>query len=66
MNEIQELQDKIRSEYVYHYKPSKQLIELRQKEMALVKVKKYSEAEKIKAQADKLEEWERANKGKDV
>lgn len=50
----------------FHFKSSKQLLELRQKETALVKLKKYSEAERIKAQADLLEETERNNKEKEV
>jgi len=38
---------------------SKDLIELRDKESKLVKMKKYDEAEKIKMKADLLEEFER-------
>ena len=38
---------------------SKDLIELRDKEAKLVKVKRYEEAEKIKMKADLLEEFER-------
>jgi hypothetical protein len=66
MREIQELQEALKASFIFHYKPSKQLIELRQKEKALVKVKKYTEAEKIKLQADKLEEYERSRKEHDV
>jgi hypothetical protein len=38
---------------------SKDLLELRDKESKLVKVKRYEEAEKIKMKADLLEEFER-------
>ena len=38
---------------------SKDLIELRDKEAKLVKMKKYDEAEKVKMKADLLEEFER-------
>ena len=66
MGEIKEFQDRLRKELVKAYKPSKQLLELRTREQALVKMKKYSEAEKIQAQADMLENWEIMNKDKDV
>lgn len=66
ISEVAELHEKLKRELAFHFKSSKQLIELRQKEGALVKLKKYSEAEKIKAQADSLEEWERANKEKEI
>jgi hypothetical protein len=38
---------------------SKDLIELRDKEQKLVKMKKYDDAEKVKMKADLLEEFER-------
>ena len=38
---------------------SKDLLELRDKESKLVKMKRYEEAEKIKMKADLLEEFER-------
>jgi hypothetical protein len=38
---------------------SKDLLELRDKEAKLVKVKRYEEAEKVKMKADLLEEFER-------
>ena len=38
---------------------SKELLDLRDKESKLVKVKRYEEAEKIKMKADLLEEFER-------
>ena len=38
---------------------SKDLLELRQKEAKLVKMKRYEEAEKVKMKADLLEEFER-------
>jgi hypothetical protein len=40
-------------------KYSRDLLELRDKESKLVKVKRYEEAEKIKMKADLLEEFER-------
>jgi hypothetical protein len=40
-------------------KYSKDLIELRDKEQKLVKMKRYEEAEKVKMKADLLEEFER-------
>jgi hypothetical protein len=38
---------------------SKDLLELRDKEAKLVKMKRYEEAEKVKMKADLLEEFER-------
>lgn len=38
---------------------SKDLLELRDKESKLVKMKRYEEAEKVKMKADLLEEFER-------
>ena len=49
MGEIKEFQDRLRKELIKGYKPSKQLMELRQREQAFVKLKKYSEAEKFQA-----------------
>ena len=40
---------------------SKDLLELRDKESKLVKVKRYEEAEKIKMKADLLEEFDGVN-----
>jgi len=40
-------------------KNSRDLLDLRDKESKLVKVKRYEEAEKIKMKADLLEEFER-------
>lgn len=40
-------------------KYSKDLIELRDKEQKLVKMKRYEEAEKVKMKADLLEEFEK-------
>jgi len=62
MSEIREYQERVRIELSKSYKQSKQLIELRQKQVALAKMKKYNEAEKVQAQADALENWERSNK----
>jgi len=60
--EVMELEQKIRNEYKGNYKASAKLLELRQKEKNLVKLKKYKEAEKVKEAADILEEYERASK----
>ena len=59
MLEFQEFQDKIRNELRARMKVSRDLLELRDKEAKLVKVKRYEEAEKIKMKADLLEEFER-------
>ena len=59
MLEFQQFQDKIRHELRSRMKFSKDLLELRDKESKLVKVKRYEEAEKIKMKADLLEEFER-------
>ena len=45
---------------------SRDLIELRDKEQKLVKMKRYEEAEKIKMKADLLEEFERKKLGSEV
>jgi len=45
---------------------SRDLIELRDKEQKLVKMKRYEEAEKIKMKADLLEEFERNKLGSEV
>ena len=59
MLEFQQFQEKIRKELKSKMKFSKDLIELRDKEAKLVKMKKYDEAEKVKMKADLLEEFER-------
>ena len=59
MLEFQQFQDKIRNELRARMKVSRDLLELRDKEAKLVKVKRYEEAEKIKMKADLLEEFER-------
>lgn len=59
MLEFQQFQDKIRRELRARMKYSRDLLELRDKESKLVKVKRYEEAEKIKMKADLLEEFER-------
>jgi hypothetical protein len=41
------------------YRQSSKLLELRQKEKTLVKLKRYKDAEKIKEAADEIEEYER-------
>ena len=59
MLEFQQFQDRIRNELRARMKFSKDLLELRDKESKLVRVKRYEEAEKIKMKADLLEEFER-------
>lgn len=59
MLEFQQFQDRIRNELRARMKFSRDLLELRDKEAKLVKVKRYEEAEKIKMKADLLEEFER-------
>ena len=59
MLEFQQFQEKIRKELKQKLKFSKDLIELRDKEAKLVKMKKYDDAEKVKMKADLLEEFER-------
>ena len=59
MLEFQQFQEKIRNELRARMKFSRDLLELRDKEAKLVKVKRYEEAEKIKMKADLLEEFER-------
>ena len=49
----------MRKELKAKMKYSKDLIELRDKEQKLVKMKRYEEAEKVKMKADLLEEFER-------
>ena len=59
MLEFQQFQEKVRRELKAKMKYSKDLIELRDKEQKLVKMKRYEEAEKVKMKADLLEEFER-------
>ena len=59
MLEFQQYQEKIRKELRARMKFSRDLLELRDKEAKLVRVKRYEEAEKIKMKADLLEEFER-------
>ncbi|CDW89445.1 ca2+-binding protein (ef-hand superfamily) [Stylonychia lemnae] len=59
MLEFQQFQEKIRKELRAKMKFSKDLLELRDKEAKLVKMKRYEEAEKVKMKADLLEEFER-------
>lgn len=59
MLEFQQFQERIRNELRARMKFSKDLLELRDKEAKLVRVKRYEEAEKIKMKADLLEEFER-------
>ena len=66
MLEFEQFQDKIRSELKARMKYSKDLLELRDKEAKLVKVKRYEEAERVKMKADLLEEFERSKLETDV
>lgn len=59
MLEFQQFQDKIRKELTQKMKFSKDLLDLRDREAKLVRMKRYDEAEKIKMKADLLEEFER-------
>eukprot|EP01016_Furgasonia_blochmanni_P011469 TRINITY_DN1519_c0_g1_i4.p3 TRINITY_DN1519_c0_g1~~TRINITY_DN1519_c0_g1_i4.p3 ORF type:complete len:190 (-),score=46.13 TRINITY_DN1519_c0_g1_i4:446-1015(-) len=66
MKEIEEYQESIRKEIAAKFKLSKQVLELRAKEAALVKLKMYAEAEKVKAQVDVMEEWEKAQSDAEI
>ena len=57
--EFNQFQEKIRRELKRKMKFSKDLLELRDKENKLVKMKRYEEAEKIKMKGDLLEQFER-------
>lgn len=57
--EFQQFSDNLAKEMRKKMKFSKDLIELRDKEAKLVKMKRYEEAEKIKMKADLLEQFER-------
>ena len=59
MLEFQQFQEKIRRELKLKMKFSKDLLELRDREAKLVRLKRYDEAERIKMKADLLEEFER-------
>ena len=59
MLEFQQFQEKIRKELKQKMKFSKDLLELRDREAKLVRLKRYDEAERIKMKADLLEEFER-------
>jgi len=59
MLEFQSFQEKIRKELRQKMKFSKDLLELRDREAKLVRMKRYDEAERIKVKADMLEEFER-------
>lgn len=58
MMEFQQYQVKIRDELRRKMKFSKDLLELRDREAKLVRMKRYDEAERIKMKADLLEEFE--------
>ncbi|CAI2369820.1 unnamed protein product [Moneuplotes crassus] len=57
--EFQQFSEKVQGELRKKMKFSKDLIELRDKEAKLVKLKRYEEAEKVKMKADLLEQFER-------
>jgi len=57
--EFQQFQEKIRTDLRKKMKFSRDLLELRDKEAKLVKLKWYEEAEKVKLKADLLEQFER-------
>ena len=59
MLEFQQFQNKIRQDLRSKMKFSKDLLELRDREAKLVRMKRYDEAERIKMKADLLEEFER-------
>ena len=59
MLEFQQFQEKIRQEMGQKMKFSKDLLDLRDREAKLVRMKRYDDAEKIKMKADLLEEFER-------
>ena len=59
MLELEEARKKMREEIKVTMKYSKALLEARKKEQTLVKLKKYEEADAVKAKADKLEASER-------
>ena len=59
MLEFEQFQEKIRRELKQKMKFSKDLLELRDREAKLVRLKRYDEAERIKMKADLLEEFER-------
>jgi hypothetical protein len=56
--EAQSFYDKALKEARVRAKHSKELLELRKRQAALVRMKKYEEAEDVKGNADQLEEWE--------
>lgn len=56
----QEFHAKVQREAKSSVKPSKGLLQLRQRQQALAKQKQYTEAEKAQDTADQLEQWERA------
>lgn len=64
--EFNQFQEKIRNDLKKKFKFSKDLLELRNKEAMLVKLKRYEEAEKIKMKADLLEQYERNKIDSDI
>jgi hypothetical protein len=57
--ELKEAREKIRKDVKLKMKHSKALLEIRKKEQTLVRLKKYDEAETVKAKGDQLEANER-------
>ena len=66
MLEMEEFQTKVREDARVKMKLSKQLLEIRQKENALVRLKHYDEAEKVRITADRMEQKERQKMEDDV
>ena len=62
LREMEEEEDRIKNYLDGYLKPSKRVIDLRSKEKNLVKQRDYSQAERIKNYANKLEEKEKSNK----
>jgi Ca2+-binding EF-hand superfamily protein len=66
ISEVEDLNERLKSELAFTFKSSSQLLELRKKEVNLAKMKKYSEAEKIQMQADTLEQVEKYNNERQI
>ena len=60
MHEFQQFSEKIKKDLEQKKKFSKDLIELRDREFKLVRMKRYDEAERIKMKGDLLEEFEKS------
>mmetsp|Transcript_9482 Transcript_9482/g.10416 ORF Transcript_9482/g.10416 Transcript_9482/m.10416 type:complete len:313 (+) Transcript_9482:113-1051(+) len=60
LREYQEFREQSERKLRAKMKYSKELLELRRKQKVLAKLRQYEDADKVKAQGDALEEWERA------